>query len=279
MTQPTATQQAIAQPSVYEQFVTRLAGDAPVLSAWVGMGEPQIASILARSDFDAVTFDMQHGAIDFAAVVQAAPLVMAAGKPAVARIPVGALSTASRLLDAGLAAVIAPMINSVDDARQLAACCKFPPVGGRSWGPGESRHASLLDSAGYLAHANRLLPTFAMVETREALAILDDILAVDGVDGVFVGPADLSIALSGGVRIDPMADEVNEALAHVATRCRAVGKTPCVYAVTAERARELAGMGFAFVAISGDGTLLRAAADDAVAVARGVTARAGAGGY
>ena len=255
--------------SVYQALTDGLRHGGPVFSAWIGMGEPQIAATLARSSFDAVTFDMQHGAIDFAAVTRAAPLVLAAGKPAVARIPVGDFATASRLLDAGLSAIIAPMINSVADARALASFCKFPPVGGRSWGPGESRFFSGLDNAGYLARANSLLPVFAMVETREALAALDGILAVDGIDGVFVGPADLSIALSGGALMDPQSAEVEQALAHVVARCRAAGKTPCVYAVTPERARALAQAGFAFVAVSGDGALLRAAADSAVKTARG----------
>lgn len=255
--------------SIYQRFITQLSQEAPVFSAWAGMGEPQVAAILARSAFDAVIFDMQHGAVDFAAVVRAAPLVLAAGKPPLARIPVGDFATASRLLDAGLAGVIAPMINSVEDVRQLAAFCKFPPAGGRSWGPGESRHASGLDNAAYLAQANGLLPAFAMVETREGLAALDGILGVDGVDGVFVGPADLSIALSRGAHIDPEATEVTEALVHVVDRCRAAGKIPAVYAVTPQRARALAGMGFALVGVSGDGALLRAAADRAVATARG----------
>lgn len=259
--------------SVYQALVDRLGAGDPVFSAWVGMSDPQVAIALARSGFDAVTFDMQHGAIDFAAVVQAVPLVLAAGKPAVARIPVGAFDTASRLLDAGVSAIIAPMINSAADARALASFCKFPPIGGRSWGPGESRFHSGLDSADYLSRANSLLPCFAMVETREALAALDDILAVDGVDGVFVGPADLSIALSGGAHMDPAAPEVELALAHIVSRCRAAGKTPCVYAVTPERARALSLAGFLFIAMSGDGALLRAAADSAAKIARGVNAR------
>ncbi|MFC0282098.1 HpcH/HpaI aldolase/citrate lyase family protein [Camelimonas abortus] len=265
--------------SVYEQFAARLAGGAPVFSAWIGMGGSQVASVLARSAFDAATFDMQHGVVDFAAVVRGTQLSLAAGKPPVARVPVGACATAARLLDAGVAAIIAPMVNSAGDARQFVSFCKFPSVGGRSWGPGESRVASGLDSAGYLARANSLLKLFVMVETREALAALDEILAVDGVDGVFVGPADLSIALSGGARVDPAGVEVDAALAQVVARCRAAGKTPCVYAVTARRARALAEMGFVFIAVSSDGALLRAAADAAAAEARGETAGPAAGGY
>src|SRR5688500_11881877 len=113
----------------------RLRDGSPAFSAWCGMPEPSIAGVLAREAFDAVALDMQHGAIDFAATVRAIPLVAAAGKPAIVRIPVGDFPTASRLLDAGASAIIAPMVNTVDDARRFGAFMKYPPLGERSWGP------------------------------------------------------------------------------------------------------------------------------------------------
>jgi 4-hydroxy-2-oxoheptanedioate aldolase len=94
-----------------------------------------VAGLLAREGFDAVTLDMQHGFIDFGVAMRAIPLIVAAGKPGIVRIPVGEFATASRLLDAGATGIIAPMINTVEDARRLAAFTKFPPVGERSWGP------------------------------------------------------------------------------------------------------------------------------------------------
>ena len=110
------------------------AGDA-VFCAWVGMNEPAVAEALAREAFDAVVLDMQHGAFDFAGASRAILSVALAGKPAIVRAPVGEFSLASRLLDAGAAGVIAPMINSRDDARRLVAFTKFLPLGERSWGP------------------------------------------------------------------------------------------------------------------------------------------------
>src|ERR687894_1512798 len=95
----------------------RLRSGVPALAAWCGLPDPAIAGLLAHEGFDAVVVDMQHGAIDFAAILRGIPLVAAAGKPAIARIPVGDFATASRMLDAGVAAIIAPMINTVEDAR------------------------------------------------------------------------------------------------------------------------------------------------------------------
>ena len=175
-----------------------LATDAPVFCAWVGMNEPAVAEALAREAFDAVVLDMQHGALDFAGASRAILAVALAGKPAIVRVPVGEFPLASRLLDAGAAGIIAPMINSRDDARRLVAFTKFLPLGERSWGPRAVLPLSGLDAPAYLAAANAMTQTIAMIETRAALEALDDILGVEGVDGVFIGPSDLSIALSDG---------------------------------------------------------------------------------
>ena len=107
----------------------------PAFTAWCGIPEPAIAGLLAREDFDAVTLDMQHGGIDFSTALRAIPLVAAAGKPSAVRIPVGDFAAASRLLDAGASAVIAPMINTIEDARRFGSFMKYPPLGERSWGP------------------------------------------------------------------------------------------------------------------------------------------------
>ena len=108
---------------------------APVFSAWVGMNEAAVAEALARAGFDAVILDLQHGALDFAGASQAILAVALAGRPAIVRVPVGDFASASRLIDAGAAGVIAPMINSRTDAERFASFAKYPPVGERSWGP------------------------------------------------------------------------------------------------------------------------------------------------
>jgi 4-hydroxy-2-oxoheptanedioate aldolase len=246
----------------------RLKAGTPVLSAWCGISEPSVPGILAREAFDAVTFDMQHGSIDLAAVLRAIPLVAAAGKPAAARIPVGDFATASRLLDAGASGVIAPMINTVEDARRFAGFMKFPPLGERSWGPHGALSLSGLSPDRYFAEANGFSVAFAMVETREALAIIDDILAVPGIDGIFIGPSDLSIALSKGSAINPTGTEVQQALDHARARATSAGKLSAVYAHSGERAAEMVKQGFNFVALASDIALLKAGAQAALQAAR-----------
>ena len=117
------------------KLASRLAGDGQVLCAWITVNEPAVAESLAREAFDAVVLDMQHGAIDFAGAKRAILSVALVGKPTIARAPIGEFALASRLLDAGAAGILAPMINSGDDARRLVEFVKFPPLGQRSWGP------------------------------------------------------------------------------------------------------------------------------------------------
>jgi 4-hydroxy-2-oxoheptanedioate aldolase len=259
----------MAKPTVLSSLADRFAKGETVVSAWCGLPDPSISSILAHEDFDAVTLDMQHGPITLGEVIRAIPLVNAAGKPAIARIPVGEFQNVSKLFDSGASGVIAPMINTMEDARTFAAYSKYPPMGERSWGSYGGLSASGLDQNSYLKAANGFSMTFAMIETREAMAIVDDILALDGIDALFVGPSDLSIALSGGAKVDAMAREVDEALKHVVARASAVNKPVALYAATAERAKEGLAMGARMVTVMSDSAMLRSAAQTALKVVRG----------
>ncbi|WP_375462150.1 HpcH/HpaI aldolase/citrate lyase family protein [uncultured Enterovirga sp.] len=254
--------------SSVEALATALRSETPVFSAWCGLPEPAVAGILAREPgYGCVVVDMQHGMVDALTAIRAIPLVAAAGKPCLPRIPVGDFATASRLLDAGASGIIAPMINTVEDARAFASATKYPPVGGRSWGPHAALPLSGRDGAGYFTDANGISVTFAMIETREALGGIDDILAVDGIDAIFIGPFDLSIALSNGSAIAPDGDEVNRAIDHALVRARAAGKRAGIYAASGERARHFAGLGFDLVAIGSDTAFMSAGAASMLAAA------------
>ncbi len=219
--------------------------------------------------FGCVVLDMQHGPIDFLAASRAIPLVAAAGKPCMPRIPVGEFGTASRLLDAGASGIIAPMINSVENARAFAASCKFPPVGGRSWGPAAALGLIGAKPVDYFRTANGYTLTFAMIETREALDRIDAILAVPGIDAIFIGPSDLSIGLSNGAALDPNGADVNAAIDHAVARTRAAGRHAGIYAPSGERAKDFAARGYDLVAIASDIGFLRAGAAAMLAAAGG----------
>jgi 4-hydroxy-2-oxoheptanedioate aldolase len=237
----------------------RLAGGEPVYSGWCGLAAPLITEVIAREGFGAVTLDMQHGLWDMAATVSAVAAIRHGGAAPVVRVPLGDFATASRALDFGAEGIIAPMINSVADARALVAATKYPPLGERSWGPHRATMlADMPDQKEYLREANALTVTLAMIETRMALDNLAAIAETPGIDGLFLGPSDLSIALSRGASLDPMAPEVDRELDRIAQAARKAGKVLGAYCHTAERALALGKRGVRFLAVGSDLGFLRA---------------------
>ena len=250
-------------------LAARLRAGETLHSGWVALPEPLVAEITARTAFDCVTLDMQHGLHDTASVMRGIGAIALAGKPAVVRVPVGDNAMASRALDMGAEGVIAPMINTVAEARALAAATKYPPVGERSWGPTRAMTVQgIADAQAYLEQANRAGFVFAMIETVRAMEALDAILAVDGIDGVFVGPSDLSVTLSAGRRIAPFDASLDESIRHIAVRTAAAGKIVGAFAASAERARHFRHSGYRFIALGGDHIYLAAGANQMLSAAR-----------
>src|SRR3984957_4081916 len=212
--------------SVLGKLGERMAGEGRALCAWVTMNEPAVAEALAREAFDAIVLDMQHGAIDFDGAMRSILAVALAGKPTIARVPVGGFALASQLMDAGAGGILAPMINSGEDARRLVEFVKFPPLGQRSWGPRAALPLSGLDASAYLKAANGMTQAIAMIETRAALDALDEILSVEGLYG---GPSDLSIALSNGRGVEPRGAEVMAEARRVVERAKAHGKYAAMF--------------------------------------------------
>ncbi len=240
----------------------------PLFAAWVVAPEPAVIEALLREDFGGAVLDMQHGGFDIAKAAAGVASCALFGKPALVRVPVGDFATASRMLDAGAGAIIAPMINSAEEARRLVGFTKYPPTGERSWGPGRVTTLSGgLDGPDYLGRANAMQLTIAMIETRAALDNVDAILAVEGIDGVFVGPSDLSIGLSGGT-LDPSSAKVDAALDRIAASAERAGKLAGIFCFTGVQAKAMVGRGFGLNTIATDLLLLRAAARSELAAAR-----------
>ncbi len=229
-----------------------------VYAAWCGLAAPIVAETIAREGFVAVALDQQHGLYDAATTQQGIAAVRLAGAAAMARIPIGDYAGASRLLDFGAEAVVAPMINTVADARAFAAATKYPPLGERSWGPARALTlAGIADPATYLREANARTLAIAMIETRTALDNVDAIVATPGIDGAFIGPSDLAITLSNGRSME-MTSEVEKAIDRIGEAARKAGKIAGAFCTDAARAKALAARGFRFVAIGGDLGFLRA---------------------
>jgi len=245
----------------------RLRAGETVFSGWCGLPYPIVAETLGRDGFPAVTLDGQHGLWDINAILTTIAAVRQGGAAPIVRVPVGDFATVSRVLDFGAEGIIAPMINTPADARALAAAAKYPPLGERSWGPHRAATlAGLADQSVYLREANDHVVTLAMIETRTALQNLDAIVDTPGVDGLFLGPSDLSIALTDGKNLDPLSKDVERELDRILAAAQRAKKVPGAYCHSAERAAALAKRGVKFLAVMSDLAMLRAGAAAALKV-------------
>ncbi|MEN3791884.1 aldolase/citrate lyase family protein [Fulvimarina sp. MAC3] len=248
-----------------ERF-SALVADRPALSAWLASPDPFTQEAFLGADYDLVTLDMQHGLLDRGDVRDAITRSYGFGKGAIVRVPVSAFGTASWVLDMGARGVIMPMIETAEDARDFVKHMKYPPLGLRSYAP--MRAAPLAkngDVDAYVETANAETFAFAMIETRTALDALDEIAAIDGIDGLFVGPSDLSIALSDDSRVDIEGDRLRDAMDKVCEAASRNGKVAAAYAGDAGHAKDYWSRGYDYVGISAD---LKVIAMGAQALAR-----------
>jgi 4-hydroxy-2-oxoheptanedioate aldolase len=236
----------------------RLRVGETVYSGWSSLPAPIILEVLAREGFSAVAIDMQHGMWDFAAAITGIGAIHGVGAAPIVRTPYHDWPSVSRALDMGAEGVVAPLINTVADAKEFVSVAKFPPVGDRSWGPSRAMMlGGFPDMKSYLQSANDETVTIAMIETREALANVDAIAAVKGIDVLFVGPSDLSITMSNGAVLDPHSKDIEAALDRIVAASKKAGKVAGLYCATGERAAAMAKRGFGYLAVGNDLGFLR----------------------
>ncbi|QDG79619.1 hydroxyacid aldolase [Labrenzia sp. PHM005] len=237
------------------------------------LAAPIIAELLARGGYEAVTLDLQHGMHDFQSACDGFSALALGGAHRIARIPVGDNALASRLADVGAECVIAPMINSRKDAEAFVGAVKYPPVGERSWGPFRAVSLSNQSSGEYLKEANTQTLALAMIETREAVDALDDILSVPGLDGIFVGPSDLSLTLSNGDKLDPNGDETTRVCGEIASKAQAAGKIAGIFCLGAPKVEEAIAQGYRLMTHGADIMLFDQAARSALKEVEAISAR------
>jgi 4-hydroxy-2-oxoheptanedioate aldolase len=250
-------------------LAARLRAGETVFNAWVTLPQPAVLQELARAGFHSITLDFQHGLCSFDSLLSCIPTAASHKMSVCVRLPVADRALASRVLDAGAGSVIMPMVNSAADAKILVNATKFPPVGERSWGPHTALGLSGLDRTGFLHRANDFSLAFGMIETVEGLEKIEAILTTPGLDGVFIGPNDLSISMTRGRSVDPAHPPVVAAIEKVLLLSLKHNKFPGIFAGSAETAREYAKRGFKFVAMGSDLGYLRAGAANALAQAKG----------
>ncbi|MCC0016910.1 MAG: hypothetical protein H6878_11625 [Rhodobiaceae bacterium] len=233
-------------------LAARLKAGEFILSGWSQLSDPLATEAIAAAGFSAICIDCQHGYAGYEGMKANVLACAAGGAAPIVRMPHGDYAFAARALDMGAEAVIAPMINSLEDAHRLVEATRYPPVGERSWGPARMMHVWGMDKDAWAREGNTLQLVFAMIETEAAVAAADAIAGVDGVDGLFIGPADMSLSASRGGLVDPDAASVLAGMDAVAAACKAHGKLATGYAQTPKLADAYRARGFRLVCCGSD---------------------------
>ena len=252
------------------------AAGKPSINGWCSIGNPFTAEIMAAQGFDSITIDKQHGALDYSDLLPMFQAVRASGTTLMARVPWLEPGIIMKALDAGAYGIICPMVNSADEAARFVSYMRYPPLGQRSFGP---TRVSFAAGTNYATEANANMLAFAMIETAEGMANLDAIAATPGLDGIYVGPADLTLSLTQG-RLAPGFDreepEMIAALQTIVAACKTNNIRAALHCGTPDYAARAIGWGFNMTTVGGDSRFLAAAAGAAVAGFRKLTETAGA---
>lgn len=239
------------------EFATRLRNRERILGYWSVLDCPVATEWLAYVGWDYLALDLQHGLIGYSGMLSGLTAVDAAGGPVgLVRVEANDPTPIGRALDAGAAGVIVPLVNDAAGAARAVAAATYPPNGIRSYGPMRSQ----LRIGPVPGEADRDTVVLAMIETPEGLANVEEICAVPGLDGVYVGPSDLRLAVGGAHPQDPaVADEFEAAVTRVREAAAAAGVAAGIHtpegAVAARRLAE----GFTFASVASDLTHLKAA--------------------
>ncbi len=220
-------------------------------NGWLSLPCAFSTELMAAQPWETMTIDLQHGLIDYAAMT--AMLPAAGDKPVLARVPWLAEADIMKALDAGVAGVICPMVNTRADAERFAACMRYPPAGKRSFGP---IRAQVRWGADYYRRANDEVLALAMIETREAVANVDAILSTPGIDGLYIGPADLSCSYGALPSFAPSDPEVLQAIDTIFTAAKQHGVVAGIHTNDVDTAAARIQQGFQLVTVATDARLI-----------------------
>lgn len=257
------------------KLIDIFASGKTALNAWITLDSSAVVEVMAHQPWDAMTIDMQHGLADFDAAVKMLRAISTTEVVPIVRVPWLDTGFIGRMLDAGAYGVICPMVNTVEQCETFVRACRYAPVGSRSFGP---TRAPLYAGADYWKHANDQVFAIAMIETREALDNLEAILAVPGLSGIYIGPADLSLSMG----FDPIREQGRPEMLAIYERIRsaaaAAGRFVVMHCSMPEFALQMMPQGFPMLTVSNDSRMLTLAAQQIFGQIDALRAKLPAGG-
>lgn len=247
-------------PAPHNPFKAALKNGETVIGCWMTLGDPIATEIAATAGFDWLLVDGEHTPYDISRIRMQLMAIEASGSHAAVRVPASETWILKQVLDVGAQTILVPMVESAEQAQQLVHDVRYPPTGGRGVGYSGARCSHYGGITDYGSTADEQICLLVQVENKAGLAALDDILAVDGVDGVFIGPADLSSDM--GYMGQIMHPTVQATIKDAFRRIEAAGKAPGVLSTTSEMTQDMIDAGARFVATGVDLHLLAAALRD-----------------
>ncbi len=249
-------------PAPINMFKRALAGDKPLFGCWLSLADAGAAEIVGSTGFDWVLIDGEHAPNDIRSIRAQLSALQNSPSPALVRVPVGETWLIKQVLDVGAQTIMVPMVESAEQARELVRACSYPPTGTRGVGAAAARATRFGAIRDYVSTADDQICLLVQVESRAGIAALDEILAVDGVDGVFIGPADLSTDMGFMANVD--APEVQDTIRDALERIAAAGKAPGIMSL-GDKTPVYLDAGAKFLAVGIDVVLLVKGARDMVA--------------
>jgi len=221
-----------------------------VINGWLQIPSTVSAEVMAHQGWDSLTIDMQHGLVDYTNALPMLQTISSTDVTPLARVNWNEPGQIMKILDAGCYGIICPMVSNKKEAEKFVQACMYPPNGYRSFGP---VRGLIYGGSDYAKHADNEILKFAMIETKESLEKLDEIMTTEGVDGIYIGPADLSLALGEEPGFDRSEktkayDQVLKILEHAKKNNIFAG----IHNGTTSYAKKMISKGFNFVTIGAD---------------------------
>src|SRR6056300_280749 len=243
----------------------------PVINGWCAIPSTASVEAMAHQGWDSLTIDMQHGLVDYSNALPMLQAISTTDVTPLARVNWNEPGQIMKILDAGCYGIICPMVSNKKEAENFVQACMYPPQGYRSFGP---IRGLLYGGADYGKHANDEILKFAMIETKEALSNLDEIMSTEGLDGIYIGPADLSLAVGAEPSFDiPETSPVFKVILTILEHAKKNNIIPAIHNMSPEYAQKMIKLGFKLVTIGADQRYMSAGAKAAIDIIKQATTK------
>jgi len=237
-----------------------------IINGWLSVPNSFLAEVMAKEDWDSLTLDLQHGLIDYSSSIAMLQSISNVSKPSLVRVPWNEPGIIMKMLDLGVFGVICPMINSKEECDKFISYCKYPPKGQRSFGPMRAQLNLGLD---YYKNANKEILSIAMIETKEAVENLDDILSTKGLDGIYVGPADLNFSYTNEPNFDIEDNPVFEKIKYIANQSKKNNIFAGIHVGSSKYALKMIDLGYQFISVLNESKIMSEGAKNIISQIKG----------